>query len=738
MAWPARERALALIAAVVPMLLLPAPVGVVVSAASSGPPSSSPMPVSLRPISIPDTRIISMSPDGRLLAAARPAAAYLNGHLCTYDVATLAERACADLSGLRAGFDIGSVRWSPDGSKLVFAENVFRSFVDGDLWLMDAATGSLTNLDDDHADGRLLPRGAGQTPSGDFTLPVSPTFTPDGTHVTYSRSLMRGGRQAGNEIATVAADGGEPRQLLAVSTERIGVVSGGMAWSPDGRTLYFTRIHPDAHDPSAGIWAVGSDGGGLRRILGADDPELGAPSLLQVSPAGDRLLAFYRDAAASPLLRPAYALVDVATGAATPLLVSGETQPPLAAVGWAGFSPDGSWLVETTRLEHRVLLRNVDDGRELPLVPEGLPNAAPIEFGLAPTWASDGTILLTGGGAFETATLLTMARPGASPAPVPSPAASSLASRSGSSADDAKRVVLRMTVSGGFVPVEVVDTTLPAFTLYADGSVIFRPLPAPWPTPAGPLPPLQHAQLDAQQVGELLAFALGPGGLREAREQYYDPTVMDARFTILDVDVPGLTKQVSVYALGLDEQAPDGVERTRFAALADRLGSFDQQTAAGQGSLVGDYRPGRYRGILRPVSPGPSQPARPWPFVDLGPAAFVGTGSARYAELRPDQVALVAPVPNAGVTDIRLDTPDGFDTLLTIRPLLPDEAAVPVGAASVSWPVRAGRSRRRAGRPDSGRARQNVLTVVRLRSPAGLPGERLDVAVRETLHIGAR
>ena len=125
MAWPVRDRALTLIAAVVPLLLLPAPAGAM-HAASAGPPAASPMPVSLRPISIPDTRIISMSPDGRLLAAARPAAAYLRGQLCTYDVATLAERACADLSGLRAAFDIGSLRWSPDGSKLVFAENVVR------------------------------------------------------------------------------------------------------------------------------------------------------------------------------------------------------------------------------------------------------------------------------------------------------------------------------------------------------------------------------------------------------------------------------------------------------------------------------------------------------------------------------------------------------------------------------------------------------------------------------------
>ena len=638
----------------------------------SGAASPSPLPVSLQAISIPDTRIISMSPDGRLLAAARPAARYLDGELCTYDVTTLAERACADLSGLRAGFDIGSLRWSPDGSRLVFAERVFDVLLDGDLWLMDAETGDLTNLDDDHADGRLLPRGPDDTPAGAFTLPVSPTFTPDGTAVTYSRSYLWGDWQTRNEIATVPVEGGEPQPLVAVSAEHMGVAAGGMAWSADGRTLYFTSVHPSELD-EAGIWAVDGDGTGLRRVIGVTDPDLGPPSVLQVSPRGDALLAFYLRAAASGWGPAAYAVVDPATGVATPLVVSGETLPPLAAVSWAGFSPDGSSIVETTPLGHRVLLRSVDDATETPLVPEGLPNAGPIEWGLPPTWASNGTILLTGAGAFETATLLAMARATASPTPAPSP----LASPASSSADGASRVVLRMTVSGGFVPLEVINTTLPGFSLFADGSAVYRPLPAPWPSPGVPLPPLQRAQLSAGQVDELLRFAVGPGGLGVAEDMYYEPSVIDAPFTVFDIDVPGLARQVSVYALGITDGGPDADERARLGALAERLGSFDAQVASGKATHLGDYEPDRYRGILTPVPEGWSQAARPWPFVDLAPADFAGAGSTRYAELRPDQVALVAIVPNGGVADIRLQGADGFDGLLTIRPLLPDEPAVP-------------------------------------------------------------
>ena len=46
----------------------------------------------VRPITIEDTRLISLSPDGRLLAATD----FAMDHLCTYDATTLAEVACAD------------------------------------------------------------------------------------------------------------------------------------------------------------------------------------------------------------------------------------------------------------------------------------------------------------------------------------------------------------------------------------------------------------------------------------------------------------------------------------------------------------------------------------------------------------------------------------------------------------------------------------------------------------------
>ena len=58
--------------------------------------------------------------------------------------------------------------------------------------------------------------------------------------------------------------------------------------------------------------------------------------------------------------------------------------------------------------DHQVLLRDLTSGEETPLVADGLPVAGPTQVGTVPTWASDGTLLIPGGGALSEAMLLTL------------------------------------------------------------------------------------------------------------------------------------------------------------------------------------------------------------------------------------------------------------------------------------------------------------------------------------------
>ena len=298
------RRGLLLLSMVAPLLLSAAASAQIVS------PDEPVRLVSARTIQIPDVRILSMSPEGSSIVGVRPmVGSRRDGKLCVFDTVTLAERSCAGLSRLDAGIRMEDVTWSPDGSLLAFGEEAFKVYLDGDLWLMDAATGKLTNLDDDGFEGSLPV--LGRDPNTDpITIGVSPTFTSDGRSVTWSRSTIVDGHFVGNDIATVPVTGGPAESLLSVSSDRPGIVYYGMHWTDDGSTLFYNVNDVDPSSPRNGIWSVPASGLGSRLIAGATDPDLGEPAVLQVARDAHRLLAWYpRTAGRVPMLKP-LALID--------------------------------------------------------------------------------------------------------------------------------------------------------------------------------------------------------------------------------------------------------------------------------------------------------------------------------------------------------------------------------------------------------------------------------------------
>jgi hypothetical protein len=362
--------------------------------------------VSTRTVELPDVRIVSMSPDGSSIVGVRPAIGYAQGELCTFSVATLAERACTGLADLGSIIRLEDLAWSPDGTKLAYTVHAFRTLKDGDLWLMDVATGQVTNLDDDGFDG-TIPFRAGQS-DATITVDVSPVFTPDGATVTFSRSTFSGGPK-GNDIANVPVAGGKPSHLVDVSDE-VGIAYFGMRWTADASTLYYTWSATDPKDIGNGIWSVAADGSYPHIVAGATDTKAGFPAVAQVASTGDRLLAWYPLASIELTGRDTLALIDAMTGIPTPLTVD-EPSPSVAAVQMATFSPHGTALLEVTirtEPDHQVRIRDVATGAVTPLIPDGLPSAGPMEYGIMPTWATNGTVLITGGGDLSRATLLTL------------------------------------------------------------------------------------------------------------------------------------------------------------------------------------------------------------------------------------------------------------------------------------------------------------------------------------------
>ncbi len=268
------------------------------------------------------------------------------------------------------------------------------------------------------------------------------------------------------------------------------------------------------------------------------------------------------------------------------------------------------------------------------------------------------------------------AGPSAMPSESPEPTAAGVFSHPSGATD----VVLRFDETGGFVMATYAASRVPPFTLYGDGTIVFR-------DPRGDSPPLQGsvvvanplrtATLSEEQVQDLLAFALGEGGLTTARPEYPNDRVADAGTAVFTIQTDDLTKTVSVYALGLDgDGGPDDADRAALLKLADGL------IAVGEDEAIDDvaYEPLAYRATLI-ESPGVAVPdVRPWPWDDIAPSDFV-QGSDPNGLQFPRRVMTPAEIETLGVTgfeggiqNLALAGPDGTKYMLAVRPLLPDES----------------------------------------------------------------
>lgn len=219
----------------------------------------------------------------------------------------------------------------------------------------------------------------------------------------------------------------------------------------------------------------------------------------------------------------------------------------------------------------------------------------------------------------------------------------------------------------------------PIFTLYGDGTVIFRnPLKEP-PAAQGsttPFNPLRTAELTEEQIVELLTLALGEGGLAVARPSYENPMIADAGTTVFTIDAGGIKKAVSIVALGMDVDPsdPDGPAREAFKRLADRLADFDQ----GGSVATAVYEPTAYRATI--VDGGMMAPdAVEWPWSDLTVADFKPSADPNglqfpHATLTMEQVAALGIKDfEGGLFGTPLKGSDGKPYILAVRPILPDD-----------------------------------------------------------------
>jgi alpha-tubulin suppressor-like RCC1 family protein len=206
----------------------------------------------------------------------------------------------------------------------------------------------------------------------------------------------------------------------------------------------------------------------------------------------------------------------------------------------------------------------------------------------------------------------------------------------------------------------------PEFTLYGDGTVIARndlalPPPAEGPIVRGV--PFAIAHLDESELQELLQFALGEGGLRDACDQYFAQGDNDRTPTIT-VRAGGLDRRISV--AGPSPLGP----------LEDRLREY-----GGGGSKPTEvWAPERFWGRLIRIDDPAASDVVPWPWPDIEPAEFVVPPEFAFMDeglrvMSATESAVLGLSDDGGVVQrVYVLGPDGQTTYaFSLWPVLPDE-----------------------------------------------------------------
>ena len=285
--------------------------------------------------------------------------------------------------------------------------------------------------------------------------------------------------------------------------------------------------------------------------------------------------------------------------------------------------------------------------------------------------------------------LLACSSAGAGPSGTPSggPTAAATESSAASPAGDridhltgATDVLLRYEEGGGHMMASFAASMTPHFTLYGDGTAIFRNPALEIPPMQGSVAvfnPLRTATLSEDQIQDLLILALGEGGLAAARRDYRNDIVADASTATFTVNASGINKSVAIYALGMEVQGlADAPARAAFAKLAERLVDFDQG-----GTVPTDvFTPEAYRATLF-ESPGAVAPdIRAWPWADLAATDFKPSADPNGLQF-PHRTMTAEDLAQLKVTDFQggfqavvITGPDGKTYTLSARPILPDES----------------------------------------------------------------
>ncbi|MBE2193899.1 MAG: PD40 domain-containing protein [Anaerolinea sp.] len=199
--------------------------------------------------------VVSLSPDGSQFMY------YERGSentLCFYTLDNVQQKCAAWLSREEPrNPEASSFVWSPDSKYVVFHTDLLRTLQDSDIWIVEASTGTLTNLTDDGFTGSLM------RTKDNFWFDYAGVWSPDGAHIYFLRNAIKEGRPDGGVMLyRVPAGGGEATKVLDVTIPLVPVEAFStlrLALSPDGKKIA-VDYSPRNDDYKGGVFISSLEG----------------------------------------------------------------------------------------------------------------------------------------------------------------------------------------------------------------------------------------------------------------------------------------------------------------------------------------------------------------------------------------------------------------------------------------------------------------------------------------------
>lgn len=245
------------------------------------------------------------------------------------------------------------------------------------------------------------------------------------------------------------------------------------------------------------------------------------------------------------------------------------------------------------------------------------------------------------------------------------------------------QIVLRVAFEGGFVPIDVMLSSMPTVSLFGDGTLITPGAQIDiYPGPA--LPAIQQQHVTEAGLQAILQAALDAGlDTDQDMTDLGSVGIADASTTVFTFDANGEQHTVRVYALGELGDWPPGMSqeqyhaRSELQAFVEKLGRLDGWLPDGSMDAATPYEATSARLFVSDYAGDPSlhQQPIPWPLTQPLSGTDASTEPGGYHCLVVDGADWTGALMPAAAAANQL-TPwvsGGQRWAILFRPLLPDE-----------------------------------------------------------------